>query len=428
MLTDIVLALGLLLTTATQLRVGGTPFGFGEVCLLLWLFLMAIRNLPRRDLRLGPALTRLLAFWALLTLSLCIGTITAFATGEDYDSGLFLHDAMAYPLLAAVSCVSVIEPGAQARLNRVAWLLAVLGGLSLCILIAGGEGLVPLPVDPWFWERFRGWSQNPNQLSLLCCVLALICLHLADISVRPSDRIVALLCMAVAICAGRMTQGDTFTYALVVAGPVFAYIKLRAWVTTSGSRAAIAALALVAVPMVLVSSLPSALSAASDAGEVVSALSKNGGKEAKQEADLRLLLWRQAIGRGFESGMLGLGPGPHLRIPVEVVVGRISMDQPGNTEHPRQGSAANFEAHNTVLDLFTQGGLIAAGSFAWLMIQAGRRTYQLGAAGLVALLCGISICCMTGNVIRLPVVWFALALCLVAERQQPSTAELVRVR
>jgi len=69
-----------------------------------------------------------------------------------------------------------------------------------------------------------------------------------------------------------------------------------------------------------------------------------------------MTLWRQAIDRGLESGMLGLGPGPHLQIPPSIVAGRVSTGaEPVNIGHPIQNGTANFEAHNTILDLFTQG-------------------------------------------------------------------------
>jgi hypothetical protein len=44
---DVVLALGLLLTTASQLRVPGLPIGPGEVCLAIWILLMVFRETGR---------------------------------------------------------------------------------------------------------------------------------------------------------------------------------------------------------------------------------------------------------------------------------------------------------------------------------------------------------------------------------------------
>lgn len=416
--------LGMLLTTASQLRFGNTPFGFGEICLIIWIGLLALHYLLGDEIAMGPALVSLLRFWGLITIALSLGTLVALATGENFDPTWFLHDTLAYPLVAVVSCASVIEPGAAARMRRAAWPMVVLGAVAMSILIAGGFGIVSLPFDVWFWERFRGWSQNPNQLALLCCVLALVALHLADTAKSVGSRMVALLCMAVIIVAGRMTQSDFFSYALALAVPVYACLKLRIWITSRGLRVATAALFMIGTPAMLVSVIPVTLSPNSDATVFVSVLSKNGGKEAKQEADLRFSLWQEAIDRGIQSGLLGLGPGPHLMIPPEIVADHTEGDQPGDVTHPTPNGTANFEAHNTFLDLFTQGGALALGAFAWLILEASRRAYRGGAAGLAAVVAGVTFSVMTADMIRMPIVWFALTLCLAAD---PEAMRVLRV-
>ena len=130
---------------------------------------------------LTPALSRLLAFWTIFAMSLCLGFWTGLLIGQLYDMRWVLHDVMAYPLLAAVSCMSIVDPGARQRLRRVSWLLITFGTASLALQVAAGWKLVDIPLfQPWYWERFRGWSAIPNQLSLLCVVLALLSLHLAE--------------------------------------------------------------------------------------------------------------------------------------------------------------------------------------------------------------------------------------------------------
>jgi hypothetical protein len=79
----------------------------------------------------------------------------------------------------------------------------------------------------------------------------------------------------------------------------------------------------------------------------------------------------------------------------------------------------NFEAHNTLLDLFTQGGLIVVVSFIWIVATAFSVAYQSGQAGLPTLLCGLCIYAVATLIIRHPIFWFAITLCLVA-RPQPT--------
>jgi O-antigen ligase len=274
-------------------------------------------------------------------------------------------------------------------------------------------------IEPWFWERFRGWSENPNQLAFVCLVLGLTSLHLAETAERTGKRMIALTCLALSIIVGRLSQSDTFTLAMLAAGPIFLVARARVSLAERrGSfQSAFSWIAVIGLPLLLSSLLPFALSNAGDVGRLSAGLEKNGGKEAGQEADLRLTLWGEAITVGVQSGMLGLGPGPHLPIPPSIVVGRTStVDTSDNIPHPDQGAAPNFEAHNTALDLLTQGGLIGMLSFLWLMGTALAVTLKQRRAGLTTLLCGLAIFGTTNLIVRPPLFWFAVAVCL-AERE-----------
>ncbi|HEX2673096.1 MAG TPA: hypothetical protein VHM25_19585, partial [Polyangiaceae bacterium] len=162
---DVLLTLGLLLSTSSQLRPEDSPVGPGEICLVLWVAAVLFRQVGRLGPALRPPLSKLLIFWMVFAIAQCVGTMAGFAIGDRHDSSLFLHDAMAYPLLAAVSCLSAIGP----RMHRVAWLVATLGAGWLALQLAFGWGLaISGDIDTWEWERFRGLSDNANQLALFC--------------------------------------------------------------------------------------------------------------------------------------------------------------------------------------------------------------------------------------------------------------------
>jgi O-Antigen ligase len=416
---DTVFALGLLLSPSSQLRPNGSPIGPGEVCLLIWLLLMLGREAARLGPPLTPALSRLLIFWALFAVALSIGTMTAFALQDSHDPVWFLHDVVAYPLLAAVSCLSVVGSDAGPRLHRVAWLLVALGTGSLALQVADAWGLVGVPQsDPWYWDRFRGWSDNPEQLALLCAALGLLTLHLAETAARPGERIAAVACAILPIYVGRLSKTDAFTLVLLAAGPIFIALKFRTWTLLSGRsmtfRSAAAWLAVLALPLVLASGAPLAPSIAAQTAALAKAMSKDHGKTTKQEAELRLQIWSEAWSRGVESGMLGLGPGPHLQIPPSIVAGRVTEeDPPKHILHPAVNGTPNYEAHNVALDLFAQGGLLAVLSFLWLAATTLFNTYKARLAGLTTLLCSLLLYGMSVLIIRHPIFWFAIALCLV---------------
>jgi hypothetical protein len=427
MMLDLLLALGLLLSTASQLRAGGAPVGPGEICLVIWLVVTLCREAARLGPPLTPALCRLLIFWALFACAQSIGTLAGFAIGDVHDPKLFLHDVMAYPLLAAVSCLSVAEPGASSRLQRTAWFLATLGAASLALQLTNAWGFFDIPgTDPWYWDRLRGWSANPNQLAIFCLVIALLSLHLADSAARLGERIAALASLALATYAGRLTKSDTFVLVLAAAGPIFVALKLRSWLLPSEQRltirSAFARTVALALPIVLISAAPLRYAIGVHPEGLIKEISKDNGESTEREALLRLYSWREAMSRGLESDMLGLGPGPHLDIPPSIVAARKSENEPKYLEHPEVNYTRNFEAHNTPLDLFTQGGLIAVLSFVWLATTILFMTYRAKLDGLTTLMCGLAMFSIFHLIVRHPLFWFATALCLVAGTEARRTS------
>jgi len=417
---ETILGLGLLLTTATKLRLSGAPVGPGEIFLVVWIAATLVREIRQPGLLLTPALRHMLIFWTLFAIAESLGTMTALVIGDKHDTGLFLHDVMAYPLVGTMACMAVLGSDAEARLQRTARSMTAWGTVLLAPQLAAGWHLIQMPLfDPWFGDRLEGWSTNPNQLAFLCALLVLAAMHLADTAVTTRARMISLACMVVPLCVGRLTKTDTFTFALIGATAVYGFGKMRIWITWSSPqpslRPALAWMLMIAVPLLLVAGVPFAVRATADSGHLAQGLLKNGGKEATQETDLRLALWREAISRGLEARMLGLGPGPHLPIPPDLVAARETeptLDK--GAGHPPVNGTPDFEAHNTLLDLFTQGGVLADASLLWLTGMALVRTWRARMAGLTALLSSLVIFASTNLIVREPAFWFGIALCLVA--------------
>lgn len=421
MILDALFAFGLLLTPASQLRVAGLPVGPGELCLIIWVILVLGREAARGRLLLTPTLSRLLMFWLLFALAQTIGTLTAKLIGDDHDPVWFLHDVMAYPLLAAISCLSVVGPNPGPRLRRITWLLCGFGTPVVLAQLADAWGLYDIPsVDPLWWDQFRGWSSNPHQLAVLCMVLGILSLHLAETSRRLGARIGALACAIIPVYTGRLTGSDSFTLILVLAGPILLTLKCRTWLFSRARQisfgSALAWVIVLALPGAVISMAPLAYSIAVEASDLAKSMARENPEQTREKTELRFALWSQAIRRGVESGMLGLGPGPHLEIPPSIVSAR-NMDtvHPDFVEHPQPAFVPNFEAHNTMLDLFTQGGLLIILSFVWLVVTAFKSAYATGQAGLPTLLCGLFIYAIATFILRHPIFWFVISVCLVAE-------------
>jgi hypothetical protein len=398
------LALSLVLTTASQLRVPGVPLGLGEVCLGLWLGLALLHALTSGSISNPGALLRLGTFWICFAFSLSVGTCQALLS-QKLDPGSMLHDTFAYFVVAALSCLLAATTKADRALRRLQWLLITFWNVSLVIQIALGWRLIRLAsVEPWFWERFRGWSENPNQLALYCALLAALSLHLA-LSSRGFGRLAALLSCLPSLIVGRLTKSDTFLGAMVLCTAVFVVLRLWRWLTSPehrhSLRSAAAILIVVAAVPLSLSLTPYVLASAGDVERLAASMTKDhGGEGTMRTAALRLYLWQNALKLGLESGSLGLGPGPHLWRP------KIADDDDRPITRP-------FEAHNTALDIFTQGGLVGVialyGLFAGIFMLAVRAKLDALAVLMVALV----FFSMTHFIPRHPIVWFALAVSLI---------------
>ena len=402
MIGNALLAFGIVLTTASQLRLPAVPLGVGEVCLVLWLALASLRVASSGRICNARALLQISAFWACFAFALSVGTCLAFLSKElDLDS--MLHDAIAYLLVAAITCLMVATMEAEADLRQTEWFLVVFWNVALVLQIALGWSIISLPsVDPWYWDRFRGWAENPNQVALYCAVLTPLSFSLA-LSAKGLGRIAGSFSCLLSFFVGRLTKSDTFLIAMVTATVLFVMLRLRTWLTAPehrfGLRFPVAVFVTIATVPLMVSLAPYAVATADDIESMAISLAKDRGGEATQRtASLRLQLWEDALHRGLESASLGLGPGPHLEKP------NVANDKLLPTP---------FEAHSTLLDVFTQGGLIGVIAVCGLLASIFILALQAKLDALAALMAALAIFSISHFILRHPIVWFALALGLI---------------
>ena len=110
----------------------------------------------------------------------------------------------------------------------------------------------------------------------------------------------------------------------------------------------------------------------------------------------------EAIHKGLESKLLGFGPGPHL-----------------TSKSYKRPPPDKFEAHNTTLDLFTQGGIVAGLLFVSLCAFAFTKAWRAALPALAALAFGFAVFSMFHFVIRHPIFWFGAVLCLLEAAHAP---------
>ena len=411
MMRSALLALGIVLSTASQMRFAGTPIGPGELLIVAWIAVCVLDLLAGRRSSDFSAFYRLATFWILFALALSIGAAVGSVVEWQASSLPMLHDTVAYLLMATLSCLSVV--GTSTQLRRTVWFIILFGNIGVLLQIAAGWELISLPsVNPWFWDRFKGWTENPNQLALTCLVMIMLALHLSSTSAGRLPRIVAFLAAVAPFVAGRLSKSDTFISVMFLSAVVYFILRVREWTSVAASplslRHAFVVLALIFALPALASVWPLAKAGAGDAEAFALSLAKDKGGEASERTlDLRIYLWEQATKVGLSSGSMGLGPGPHLPPPPPPIPAGGNWDEP-------------FEAHNTFLDVFLQGGILAVAVLGGLLATTALRLYRRRMDVLLTFLIALTIFSNAHFSIRHPIVWFGLSLCVFAGSARPN--------
>ena len=126
---EAILALGLVITTATQLRAGGLPLGPGEMLLLVWLCLAGLRQILSRPLIVNPALWRVIMFWCVFVVSLSVGMINGLIIEPFQDYQGIFRDTFAYALMLAISIMMAISLTDEAERRKVVWCIVLFGAM-----------------------------------------------------------------------------------------------------------------------------------------------------------------------------------------------------------------------------------------------------------------------------------------------------------
>jgi hypothetical protein len=402
MIRDVLLAGGIAMAYAAQLSIPGLPFGYTELLLTLWIMLSIGRVLAGGRLEATPALYRLATFWVIMTFAWGIGLIVGLLTSVLYLSAP-VHDMTAYVLLASVTCLAAAEPDAELHLRRTAWWVIGIANACFVFQLALGWGFVHQSgVDPWFWDRFDGWSENPNQLALYCALFGPLALYLATTTVNPWARVFGFSSIGLTFLVGKLTKSDTFLLTSILTLLIFLGLRVRTWFTSGGKVTVfrqVALLLMVGFLPLAMAMTPYVVAGIGSVENVAKGLSRGGGgEETTETAELRFSLWTDAFNKGVTSGSLGLGPGPHVDRPVSVY---------------RQFQRQPFEAHSTYLDTYTQGGLIAVLALLWILGSAALAAWRAKLDALLALMVSICFYGFPHLIIRHPIVWFAVTMCLV---------------
>lgn len=415
MARDLLLAFGVLLATYSQLRFAASnPVGPGEFTVLAWVGCMLVTSPQWATSELSVAFHKLAKFWLIFAAALALGTMTSYLSGVRNSPGHFFHDITAYTLMALVGLLLLAPDDAARRMRRMEWGLVLLGSGMLAAQLCQAYGLMPaFGLELWFFDRLTGWTTNANQLALQCLVLSFIAFHLIVSSENSRERLTAAAGAVLPLVCGYLTRSDAFVLSMVLG--LLGYIVLtfgRAAAAYARSRPR-RALLMVAVVPVLAGSIASLVFLVVRNPVDLPVGTSESEQRLERDMGYRTELWSQAADRIISSGFLGLGPGPQLV-------------RPANLREPELDTLPDFEAHNTLIDLTLQGGILAAGALIWLTGTTALQLLRQGSSIYALLIASLGIFSMTHFIFRHPIFWFAIcaALMAAAARQEAGKARL----
>lgn len=329
--------------------------------------------------------------WASLSMALLWAGYVVGATANLFSglsTQLALRDfaALAYALVFAACAVAHLrsrpDPVLAASDALTAAVLVQL--LPLLLFFAGIDSPAWLtdsdePGLP-FLSRYIGFSDNPNQLGVLLCAYPVLALAALRRRSGRGVRALALLGLLAALLLAVLVRSNTVFAAYILAAAVWVVLRFNLWdaPANTGYR----------VGRLLVTLLFSAVAVT---GFLFYAL-ESIDKTESADANGRFPLWLNAVDGILQSVFLGVGPGGQ-----------------SGPQAPFQGD----EAHNLLLDITLQGGLLSLLAYLFLLACLIRHVLAQRSLLAVCVLLAVLTQQVSHYTARQPIAWLYLLFPLV---------------
>lgn len=392
-----VLSVVVFLSLSTNLRISGLPVGVGEIGLLLFMagsvFLKPWRSVS------SPLFLFWLAVWGCTALGYAFGNVVG---------NLRLHNALAYAYtgLLTLSLLALFARIKGPDLRRVLFYFVVISVLSLWLgflayLSFDQEMLASLRINTSDNGRYQGWCQNANQMSLLLVPMPFLVLDLWSTSSKRSPWCkpgwISLLLLTFVM--GFVVRSAALTASWVLGLAALGLLNLKQN-PRFDRRAAVAVLLVFIFAFMGVRDWTQR--------GVLGASEKNNALQvgigtAEEKIDIRIQLWKNALRVWERSPVFGHGPGAYSKFEM----GEASFN--------------GMEAHNTLIDLVVQGGILLALAYTALFCWLAASFYRTRQWFL--LVCTLAIFSFEFFMfhLRQPVIWFYLTLSLALAQQRART-------
>jgi hypothetical protein len=384
-------ALGVTLTSATQLRMAG-PLGPGEALLALWMAVFGFLLLRGMRFSYSNAFRPFAVFWALSAALLLFGSLVAIAL-QKQDVETAQHDALAFTFVGALSCMLAIRVGdasnEQYYLSLARTLFLTVSAMGLFLLTASLVTSQLGPINLWYGggARFRGWSHNPNQLAMFMEPMPFLGLYLLKQAQTFGRKLAYASGMVVCVWVGLGTDSDGLKVAWLGAIGAAGVLFWSRLIVKGRGKFLHMAISCFVVPVV---ALAMALGLGSEiVREVKESMDQTYAKGGRGEIGMAVL--RHGLEAMSYSPLVGLGPGAY-----------------SGEERPFQA----FEAHNTIVDWGMSTGMLGIALYLALLFWCAVGTIRSGSPWLLGALLTMVADSVFGYSLRHPFFWLMLVLVL----------------
>ena len=392
----LVLSVVLFLSVSTNLRMNGFPIGVGEIGLLL-LMVVSIFIKPWQRVS-NPLFLFWLAVWGCTALGYAFGTVVG---------NLRLHNAVAYAYtgLLTLAFVTVFARLSASDLRRILFYFVVISVVGLWLgllayLNLDQATLASLRIDMSDNGRYQGWCQNANQMSLLLVPMPFLVLDLWANSQNKTKWLglgwAALLLLTVIM--GFVVRSAALTASWALGLGILGILNLKQNPRFDWKGVVAVLLVFVIAFMVVRGLTQQGMLGTTEKNDALQV----GIGTAEDKVDIRIQLWKNAVTVFEKSPIFGHGPGAYSKFDL------------GKTNF------TGMEAHNTLIDLMIQGGVLLGlayiGLFIWLVTSLWRTRQVLLLVSVIAL---FSFEFFMFH-LRQPVLWFYLVLVLAISKTSQS--------
>jgi O-antigen ligase len=368
----ILLSIGLVLTTATQLRLGSLPVGPGEALLAIWAVVSWVEIVGRKDIRVPVDIRPFLYFFSAVVIMLCLSLIYQIGSTRDPSANAF-HDLGAYLFVGGLVLTFGFLRRTLGYLRPCLKIITTSLILSLAVLLVISKFLPSIgPILLHNGFRFLGWAENPNQLGMALVPAPFLCAIFIREATTLLGRAGYACCLALALWVGLETISDALQLAWLVGTILVTMATLMAktigrvhsaYLITNLFAIGLLGLLLLIVPFG--TAIYDKLAEGDDGGAS------------------RPPAWKHAVAAIYESPIVGHGPG--------------SQDL---------GHEVIREAHNSYLDLALAAGLIGVGAAVWLSGSLVLRPSLIARPALWSAFMAMQCFIMFHYIFRHPLFWF----------------------